>query len=91
MRVGQRSSSASMLIPIAISPARLRPRRRLSALRASSPAARAAPTMSRFWKFSSALDGQPPLLTGMRVDVFFKADGGQQSAVLDVRRFSRRD
>ncbi len=27
------------------------------------------------------LDGQPPLLTGMRVDVFFKADGNQQSSV----------
>jgi HlyD family secretion protein len=27
------------------------------------------------------LDGQPPLLTGMRVDVFFKQDGGQQSAL----------
>lgn len=28
-----------------------------------------------------ALDGQPPLLTGMRVDVFFKQDGGQQSSI----------
>jgi HlyD family secretion protein len=27
------------------------------------------------------LDGQPPLLPGMRVDVFFKQDGGQQSAL----------
>ncbi|MGQ0673807.1 MAG: HlyD family secretion protein [Hyphomicrobium sp.] len=28
-----------------------------------------------------ALDGQPPLLTGMRVDVFFRADSDKQSAV----------
>jgi HlyD family secretion protein len=28
-----------------------------------------------------ALDGQPPLLPGMRVDVFFKADSGQQSSL----------
>ena len=27
------------------------------------------------------LDGNPPLLTGMRVDVFFKANGGQQSSL----------
>ena len=32
-----------------------------------------------------ALDGQPPLLTGMRVDVFFKADGNQQSAVTTTK------
>ena len=31
-----------------------------------------------------ALDGQPPLLTGMRVDVFFKADGPQQSSAADT-------
>jgi HlyD family secretion protein len=30
-----------------------------------------------------ALDGQPPLLPGMRVDVFFRADSGQHSSVTD--------
>ena len=31
-----------------------------------------------------SLDGQPPLLMGMRVDVFFKQDGNQQSALPDA-------